>query len=273
MVSSNRNIRSHFGLHSLPFTREVPVDKLWQSEAFREHLEDLVSVVQERMSAAVIAPAGAGKTVLLRALVAALPESRYRIHYLKVTSLSARDFCREIASAVGCESAGYYGSLVRKIQDRSLALMDQEAVRPVILIDEAHDIRPEVLAILRVLTNFAMDSRLVVSVILAGQLQLKTLLRREELEAVSRRLAHYTNIRLASRDEARQYLLHRLNIAGCDKEIFDDRAMEAIYEVGQGNLRATDRVALKAMERAFRNNNPVVGQEHVAEARAMVMPS
>lgn len=272
MVSSNNDIRSHFGLHSLPFTREVPVGKLWQPEAFQEHLEDLVTVVQERMSAAIIAPAGSGKTVLLRALAAALPESRYRVHYLKVTSLSARDFCREIATAVGCEPAGYYGSLVRKIQERTLALMEQEAVRPVMLIDESHDIRPEVLAILRVLTNFNMDSKLVVSIILAGQPQLKALLRREDLEAVSRRLAHYLRLRLVSRDEARQYIRHRLQIAGADKEVFDDRAMEAIYEVGQGNLRATDRVALKAMERAFRQNNPVVGQEHVAEARAMVMP-
>ena len=47
--------------------------------------------------------------------------------------------------------------------------MEQESLRPVIILDEAHDMRPEVLAILRVLTNFEMDSKLVVSIVLAGQ--------------------------------------------------------------------------------------------------------
>ena len=272
MVSNNRDIRSHFGLNVLPFTREVPVDKLWRPDRFKEHLDDLIDVVHERMSAAVIAPAGAGKTALLRALADSLPEARFRVNYVKVTRLSGRDFCREVASAVGCEPAGYYGSLVRKIQERSLALMDQEALRPVLILDESHDMRPEVLAILRVLTNFAMDSRLVVSVIIAGQPPLREMLRREDLEAVSRRLAHYISLRLLSREETRLYIQHRLDIAGSDNGIFDDQAIAALYEVGKGNLRATDSVALKAMQLACRQGDPVIGQDHVANARQQVSP-
>ena len=272
MVSNNRDIRSHFGLNLLPFTREIPVDQLWLPNHLQEQLDDLKDVVHERMSAAVIAAAGTGKTALLRALADSLPEARFRVHYVKVTRLSGRDFCREVASAVGCEPAGYYGSLVRKIQERSLALLDQEAVRPVLILDEAHDMRPEVLAILRVLTNFSMDSRLVVSVIIAGQSSLREMLRREDLEAVSRRLAHYASPRQLTREETRQYIQHRLDIAGSDNGIFDDKALEALYEVGKGNLRATDRVALKAMQLACRQSDPVVGQDHVAKARQQVAP-
>ena len=83
MVNIKRDIRTHFGLNSLPFTREVPVDKLWRPDRFKEHLDDLIDVVHERMSAAVIAPAGAGKTALLRALADSLPEARFRVHYVK----------------------------------------------------------------------------------------------------------------------------------------------------------------------------------------------
>jgi len=139
-------------------------------------------------------------------------------------------------------------------------------------LDEAHDMRPEVLAILRVLTNFEMDSRLVVSLVLAGQPSLKKTLRREELESVTRRLAHYASLRLLTRDETRNYVAHRTSIVGADHELFDDAAYDAIYEVGQGNLRATDHLALKAMEQAFHAGHKTVGVEHVSAARSKVMP-
>jgi general secretion pathway protein A len=274
-MSSNPlpDVRSHFGLAALPFTREIGVDRLWRPTPIHEALDELRACVEQRMSAAVIAPAGTGKTVLLRALADSLPEARYRIHYVKVTRLCARDFCREVAAAVGCSPAGYYGALVRNIQDRAQALMDQDAIRPVLILDEAHDMRPDVLAILRVLTNFEMDSRLVVSVVLAGQTPLKRTLRREDLEAVSGRIAHYITLRLLSRDECRDYVAHRLRIAGADDAgRFDDAALDAIYEMAQGNLRATDRLALKAMELACRREDPVVGVEHVAAARQKVAP-
>ena len=69
------------------------------------------------MSAALIAPAGTGKTVALRMLVAALPETRFQVHYVKVTGLSKRDLCKEIAVACGLSPTGIYPALVRKLQD------------------------------------------------------------------------------------------------------------------------------------------------------------
>jgi len=273
MSSKNKgDVRSYFGLTALPFTREIPVDHLWPHSQYQQAATELRGAVEERMSAAIISPAGTGKTVVLRALKAALPEARFRVHYVKLTDLCSRDFCKEVAVALGCSPAGYYGALVRKVQDRAQALLEQEGLRPVVILDEAHDMRPEVLAILRVLTNFEMDSRLVVSLVLAGQPSLKKTLRREELESVTRRLAHYASLRLLTRDETRNYVAHRTSIVGADHELFDDAAYDAIYEVGQGNLRATDHLALKAMEQAFHAGHKTVGVEHVSAARSKVMP-
>lgn len=266
------DVRSHFGLTGLPFTREIPVDKLYPHPQFKETVRELHGTVEERMSAAIISAAGTGKTVVLRALKASLPEARYRVHYVKLTNLCARDFCKELAVAMGCTPAGYFGALVRKVQARAQALMEQESLRPVIILDEAHDMRPEVLAILRILTNFEMDSKLVVSIILAGQPSLKHILRREELESVTRRLAHYATLRLLSREETRDYVAHRLSVAGANQDIFDHSSLDAIYEMAQGNLRATDRIALKAMEQAFAKGHQVVGFEHVGEAKKKVVP-
>jgi type II secretory pathway predicted ATPase ExeA len=55
------------------------------------------------------------------------------------------------------------------LQQRFEANVSEDGRRPILLLDDAHDLRPEVLGVLRVLTNFQMDSRLVLSVVLAGQ--------------------------------------------------------------------------------------------------------
>jgi general secretion pathway protein A len=259
--------RSHFGLLEIPFTREIPVESRWHSPHFDEPLADLLRTLDQRMSALLIAPAGTGKTALLRTLRARLPEARYKVHYVKVTSLSKRDICREIAVAAGVAPAGSYPMLVRRVQEKFEAVHSDDGLRPVLLLDEAHDMRPEVLAILRIITNFDMDSRLVLSLVLAGQPGLAQLLQREELEAVSRRMAHCATLRLLSRTETRSYMEHRMRIAGARTFPFDEQSTDAVFEMCRGNLRATDQLCRKSLEVAALSGHLVVDPSIVAAAR------
>lgn len=261
---------SRFGFATTPFTCEIRVKEHFTNETYQHPLDHLCRTVHKRMSAALIAPAGTGKTALLRALKAKLPEVRYRVHYLNVTDLSKRDLCREIATAVGAEPAGNYPALVRRLQERFSSSLDIDGIRPVVIVDEAHDIRPEVLGLFRVLTNFEMDNRLVVSLILAGQAPLQKMLQHPKLEDVARRLAHYASLRLLSRKETSQYVGHRCRIAGSGGCPFDNGAMEALYEIGRGNLRATDQLSLKSLEVAHDHDCDMVDATHVTEARGML---
>jgi len=48
--------------------------------------------------------------------------------------------------------------------------------------------------------------------------------------------------------------------------------VEAIYEIGRGNLRATDNLALKSLELADRHDADVVDHKHVVAARKVLWP-
>ncbi len=267
-----KDLRSRFGMNATPFTREIEVSKRFYLDVFDQPLEALVHTVEQRMSAVLIAPAGTGKTALLRALISRLPEARYRVRYIKVCGLCKRDFCRELATAVGCAPAGNYPALVRRLQEHFIQLADTDSLRPVVILDEGHDLRPDVLGMLRLLTNFEMDSRLVVSIVLAGQNPLKTLLRRDDMEDVARRMVHYAVLRSLSRDETGRYIEHRCGIAGVNTVPFDSAALDAMYEIGRGNLRATDNLALKSLEVAHLTNCDTVDYNHVVEARRQLWP-
>jgi type II secretory pathway predicted ATPase ExeA len=266
-TQTGADVRAHFALSALPFTREIdPRDRL-TLPVFDQPLAHLQRAVESRQSCALIAPSGAGKTVLLRALAQRLPEARYRVHDVKVTSLSKRDFCREVATACGLEPAGTYPSLVRKLQQRFLAQSDDEGLRPVLVLDEAQDMRPDVLATLRLLTNFDLDSRLVLSVVLAGDSRLQHLLERHDLEPVRRRLAHVAFLPLLSREQTCAYLHHRLQLAGAAPELFPDEVTDALYEISRGNLRALDHLGLKTLELATEQDRTEISATLVAAAR------
>ena len=55
MSDANADLRSHFGLSAMPFTREIAVSDRWCSPIFDEPLADLRSTLEQRMSAVLIA--------------------------------------------------------------------------------------------------------------------------------------------------------------------------------------------------------------------------
>lgn len=261
-------IEEHFGLRETPFTREISVEKRLSLPFLDEHVQTIEDIVKRKMSASIMAPAGTGKSVVLRTLVSRLPSARYKVTYFKVNRLSGRDLCREIANAVGARSAGSYPALVRNVQEQFAHNLTTDGVRPVLIFDEAHAMRPEGFELLKILTNFEMDSKLLVSFILAGHPTLRPKLYRDEMEDIRQRIAHSSELRLLSKDETTTYITHRMNIAGSRTCPFDAAAVEALYEMSRGNMRALDNLAFLSLKRAAEANAKTVGTQHLHQARA-----
>ena len=80
-------------------------------------------------------------------------------------------------------------------------------------------------------------------------------------------MAHCATLRLLSRSESRAYIEHRVGIVGSDNLPFDDQAIDAVYEITRGNLRAIDHVCFKALETAAAADAPTVDAATVSTAR------
>jgi general secretion pathway protein A len=259
------DLKSAFGCHAIPFTREVRLEDLYHLAFFDQARDGILRAIEKRSSAALIAAAGSGKSTVLRAILGRLPEARYVTHYVKCSEIGKRDMCREIARVAGVASASSFPALLHNLQEKFESTLVDAGRRPVL--------RPDVLAMLRVVTNFQMDSRLVLSLVLAGQPDLGKALAKEDQDAIARRIVHYASLRPLSRDETAQYVDHRICSVGARQCPFDAAALDAIYEIGRGNLRATDNLALESLELAAAAKLKVVGTQHVAAARKSLWPA
>jgi|GEM_PF-6559451 general secretion pathway protein A len=164
-------LEKHFGLKLTPFTREIDVGKKVSFTFLDAQLSAIEETIKRRMSALLVAPPGTGKSFIMRRLATQLPQARYKTSYFKVNRLSCRDLCREIAQAVGAKSAGSYPGLVRAVQERFELSTASDGIRPVLIFDDAHAMKPEGFELLKILTNFEMDSRLIVSLVVTSRSQ------------------------------------------------------------------------------------------------------
>lgn len=257
-----------FRFQGQPFTREIKTEHRLRVGAIEAQVSALKEAIDARQSAALVAPAGAGKTVALRTLKSLLPEARYRTTYIKLSNLSTRDMYRELALALAIAPAGVFPRLVRNIDEKFRSGYDGDGRRQVIIFDDAHEMRAEVLSMIRLLTNFEMDSRLVVSVVLCGQLPLKTMIMSDDLTDVRQRLMHCGELALLTREETRSYIEHRAKISGAAQVPFDAQAIDALYEITHGNMRALDKLAFASLKIADAAAKPQADAADVAIARA-----
>ena len=99
---------SFFGMEHTPFVRDIPAEKLYESDAFRETLGRLCYVADRQMFAVVTADPGCGKSTLIRRFYSELPREEYIILYLSDSKLTPRWFYKGMLDQLGLEARFYW---------------------------------------------------------------------------------------------------------------------------------------------------------------------
>jgi general secretion pathway protein A len=137
--------------------------------------------------------------------------------------------------------------------------------RTMLIVDEAQNMSPEALEELRMLSNINADKNQVLQVILVGQPELRATLRRPDLEQFAQRIAVDYDLKPLNASETREYIRHRITVAGGDPDLIEDGACEVIYEHSGGTPRLINLLADTALVYGYAEQLPHISRELAAD--------
>jgi type II secretory pathway predicted ATPase ExeA len=258
--------RKHFGLTRHPFDKETEHDNLFASASMLETQVRLGHLLDMRGIGLVTGDCGSGKSTTCRKLVTDLHAGLYRPIYTALTTGNVMDLYKTIAWELGLPTERNRAALYRQIRSEVTRLCTESKQRPVLIVDEAHHLRADVLEDLRLLTNYAMDSENRLCLVLVGHPELRRRLNMAAHEALSQRIVVRAHVTGLAREEIAPYLAHRLRLAGTELPLFELAAQEAIFQAASGLPRKVNSLAHHSLFAAAIARAKTVNTEHVQAA-------
>jgi type II secretory pathway predicted ATPase ExeA len=140
------------------------------------------------------------------------------------------------------------------------------------VIDEAQMIADaEVFDEIRLLTNFQLDDRNLLAVIVMGQPELRSMLASSRFEPLRQRIALNYHLEPLSLEETMEYLDFRLERAGGTPGLFAPDAVQKIFELTGGVPRKINSIATNALLVAYGNDTALIDSAIIDEVKDELM--
>ncbi len=263
----------YWGLSEMPFENTPDPRFLYYSPQYEEGLSRLLYVVERRKGAGMLTGVfGCGKTVLGQALFNALNKNIYQIAFVNNPHLKSVELLRAIARQLGAEN------LPEKITEMStdhflqvigniLLNNAKDGKETLVIIDEAHVIDDiDVFEELRLLLNFQVENRFLLTLLLMGQPELRERIRKNK--QLTQRIAMGYHLAPLSQDETWVYITHRLEVTGGRRSIFTEQAIEPVYDNSGGIPRRINQICDMSLVTGFAKRADKVDEGIVQEAVA-----
>jgi general secretion pathway protein A len=258
---------SYYSLQKEPFHITPDPEFLFLNQSHKEALGSLIYGIEKRKGfIAITGGVGLGKTTIVRSYLDAKNDGRIRIVYIFNASITFKEVLKTILQELNIENQDedvfgminrLYLALIREYEGGN---------NVVVIIDEAQNMPIETLENLRMLSNLETASDKLMQIVFVGQQEFDALLDRQELRQLKQRIAIRTRIDPLTRRESREYIDHRLKLAGLrEGPVLTLPAMERIIREARGVPRTINILCDNALITGFGYEQKPVGLRVVTE--------
>jgi len=233
-----KKLLSLWGLKWNPFSPELPSEGLLVTAKIESFAWRVEQLVQEGGFALITGESGTGKSVALRIVALRLATLRdVVVGVLERPQSKTADFYRELGDvfSVKLSPSNRYGGF-KALRERWKAHLASSRIKPVLLVDEAQEMAPDVLSELRILSSADFDATSLLTVVLSGDTRLPELLRHQDLVPLGTRIRTRLIMEPASREELSELLSHSLTKAG-NASLMTAELIDALVDHSAGNYR------------------------------------
>ncbi len=252
-----------FGFSGFPFSIAPNPDVLYLSQSHGEALKTLqYGLNREGGFIMLTGEVGTGKTTLIRLLLQSLTKDgsiNEKVAYILNPRLSEYDLlysvAEELSLQVGKEQS--IRDLIEAINEALLAAHGH-GQKVILVIEEAQNLSPELLEMLRLLTNLETNNQKLLTIMLVGQSELLEMINSQQLRQLNQRIIARYHLQELSRTEVGRYLDYRLQQVGGHGKQISLRARWLLYSRAQGIPRVINLIADAAFIHAYRKHRDKV---------------
>lgn len=247
----------HFGLHENPFAIDADPKYYWLGEKRKKALESLVRrILSGGGGQVVIGNSGTGKTLLANAVVDELGD-RVLTAVVPCAEYKGIDFLKLVERAYGIgrdsQNQGSFFSRFSGFLHRSFS----SGKRVVLIVDDAHRLISPYLNELSELSRVEESGTRLLSLVFFGDSRFVDILNDEPNPELSESLIIYTLDPL-TKEETFQYIQHHLQLARCERDLFEPGAIEEIFAYSQGLPGLINMACDAGLSRAYDLGEPLV---------------
>lgn len=228
-----------YNLDLKPFRLNSDPRFFFNSKTHKRALSYLFYGVEQREGITIITgEVGTGKTSLVGKLLVSLDDKNTYVVKIATSKLEPIELLRLICAELELEYHRLSKAVLLKNLESHLIKLLKNNIRVLLIVDESQNLNKATIEEIRILSNMLIDGEPLVQCFLLGQKEFRTLLEKEGFEQLRQRVIANYHLEPLECQETKEYILHRLKVAGWDGDpVLDENVMEKVHQCTGGTPR------------------------------------
>ncbi len=265
---------SYYNLNEKPFQISTDPKFLWLGEKHKEALAILTyGILDNKGFLLLTGDVGTGKTTIINTLLNNLDDDIIAAH-IPDPDLEHLDFFNFVANVFSIDKK--FSTKGEFLNHLSKFLHDaySKNKKVLLIIDEAQRLKPELLEEIRLLSNIERQDTKLLNIFFVGQEEFNKILIEPENRALRQRITINYYIEPLTENETKEYIKHRLNIAGSKRNIFSSSAIGEIFSFSRGFPRLINIICDLALLTGYVKEQKTINELIIKEcAKELQIPT